>query len=575
MMLSLTKITITVLRFIKPVAQGLLYIVVLIGILFSLPASAADGPSTGPGIGNTAHPNTGVISQIDSLHGHGQVAMLNGYLVVITAEDGNVARNSALELWDISDPYAPQLFNRVQNAATSNLREPHGFGFSSDTQADLLVAQSHEGFHVWDLSDPANPVLRSNFELPGINQSDYGGNWSVFWQAPYVYIAGTGAGLLIAEVSDPDNPTYIKTIPNSELAGISPGQVYALGNLLFVTQHTSGRMITMDISDPINPVLIDQLDVGRSYSHFFSAGKMFSSGINGRLMLSDVSPTGQLSFIRESQSAGGRGGYGIYQNDYFIGGFSNKYAKIDLASGNVLETASSGIGGRDEDFANPLGNLVMVGNDHNIGSAIAVHQQAADTKGPDVHWVHPADGATNQALTTRIGLSMSDMVEVESLNANSFTVRPVGGSALAGTYSSYMGLVNFSPAQPLAPNTTYEIIADNIEDWGGNQGARFVASFTTGDGSNNQTLQNISGLVPANTVLSTFESGTEIYTDRDYTITNMPAILESGRLIMTANNDKNNNTENYISFTVQAEQSDVFVLYDARYCIAKLDVRVY
>lgn len=102
-----------------------------------------------------------------------------------------------------------------------------------------------------------------------------------------------------------------------------------------------------------------------------------------------------------------------------------------------------------------------------------------------------------------------------------------------------------------------------------------MASFTTGDGSNNQTLQNISGLVPANTVLSTFESGTEIYTDRDYTITNMPAILESGRLIMTANNDKNNNTENYISFTVQAEQSDVFVLYDARYCIAKLDVRVY
>ena len=57
------------------------------------------------------------------------------------------------------------------------------------------------------------------------------------------------------------------------------------------------------------------------------------------------------------------------------------------------------------------------------------------------------------ALTTRVGVSMSDNVDLVSIDTTTFMVRPVGGEAVPGKYSVQMGLVNFAPDVPQQPET--------------------------------------------------------------------------------------------------------------------------
>ena len=135
----------------------------------------------------------------------------------------------------------------------------------------------------------------------------------------------------------------------------------------------------------------------------------------------------------------------------------------------------------DEDFAVPLGNVTFVGNDHEGRSALVPHDVKPDRRGPEVTWVHPADGSVGLALTTRVGLSMSDQVEVRSLTDRSLRLVADGGATVPSVRSVQGASVHLVPRESLAPNTTYTIVVDGVEDVVGNRGASFESTFTTGD----------------------------------------------------------------------------------------------
>jgi hypothetical protein len=59
--------------------------------------------------------------------------------------------------------------------------------------------------------------------------------------------------------------------------------------------------------------------------------------------------------------------------------------------------------------------------------------------------------------SSRVGVSFSDNIELATVNAASFIVRPVGGAPLFGTYGSRMGVLNFDPDEDL-PAGTYEVV---------------------------------------------------------------------------------------------------------------------
>jgi hypothetical protein len=131
-----------------------------------------------------------------------------------------------------------------------------------------------------------------------------------------------------------------------------------------------------------------------------------------------------------------------------------------------------------------MGNVLVIGDDQTPypGWFIAVHQAEPDTKPPVVDTVIPNDASTANPVTSRIGVTFSDNIELATVNAASFIVRPMGGQPLAGKYGLRNGVVNFDPDQPLQAGTTYEVVlpAGGIADLVGNKLATaFQATFTT------------------------------------------------------------------------------------------------
>src|SRR5262249_40400191 len=60
-----------------------------------------------------------------------------------------------------------------------------------------------------------------------------------------------------------------------------------------------------------------------------------------------------------------------------------------------------------------------------------------------------------------------------------FIVRPTGGAAMAGKYTTSFNNVNFEPNTAFAAGTTYEVVINGIKDWAGNaMTTAFNASFT-------------------------------------------------------------------------------------------------
>ncbi len=185
----------------------------LSGILFA-PALHADGP----GLPNLTYSSSELFRSLSVIRttggtrvrGHGSVAMHNGYLVVIYAPDSG-RTGGGFSFYDISNPRAPR---QVLKRDVTAIREPHGFGFSNSYPGDYVVLQAERGIQFWDWSDETNPVLLNYMTLPGVSESDYStGAWWCFWQAPYVYVGGSGNGIYVVDARNPRAPVLLRQVP--------------------------------------------------------------------------------------------------------------------------------------------------------------------------------------------------------------------------------------------------------------------------------------------------------------------------------------------------------------------------
>ena len=415
--------------------------------------------------------------------GHSNVAVINGHLLVPFAPDSGLP-GGGLSFYDLSDPRRPVLVRSVDEPA---LREAHGFGFSTSYGGNHAVFQTTDGIQFWDLSDVSDPRMIKHLVLPGILASDYAaGAWWAFWQAPYVYLGGSGNGLYVVDASDLLDPKLVTVVPTGRTGGFRIGPVYAFGNLLAISSADLPGYALLDISDPRQPALSAALPAGPPiYSMQLNGNRIYGAGLDGRLHIHDVSDPSRIVPVAQSPLGPGRGGYLSVQDGFVHGGFSEGYAKFDVSvmPPQLVLTGTSGIPTRDEDFGMVLGNLVFVGDDHGVGTALLPHQTAPDTTPPAVNAVNPADGASRQRLTSRVGLSFSDQIDLGSVNAGTIQVRPLGGDPLPGKYSTQTNLANFTPDAPLLPDTTYEVVvpAGGVRDYAGNPiSGEFRARFATG-----------------------------------------------------------------------------------------------
>lgn len=420
---------------------------------------------------------------------HSSVVVHQGYVVEVYSTPGENP-HAGIAAYELSDPAHPRLVSQTE---ADGLSEQHAIAFTQQEGRTYTAHLTTDGIAIWDWTEMAQPRQVSRLQLPGIYPGYTHSAWWLAWQAPYLYVSGAANGLYIVETSDLTKPRLLdrkgapNPLPASETGGFRLGSIFAVGNLLVASANDGLGYATFDISDPANPALLTARisDAPPSYSSMLNGYHLYAAGVDNKLHAFDISDPHQLHYAG-SANLEGRGGYLTIQDDFAHVGASSHYMKVDVSQDGDFKTvgsASSDNQSGDEDFAVAVGNLVVISDDHDNGSYIVPHQAAADTIGPSVNMVNPPTGATNQSRATRIGLTFSDLVDLSTINKESFIVRPLEGEAVAGSYSTQTGIVNFTPGQPLEADTTYEIIvpAEGVQDVMGNAiPTTFHSTFSTG-----------------------------------------------------------------------------------------------
>jgi len=454
-----------------------------------------DGTAAGPGPANLAHeedqlfkPLTHIDSRFGMRHGHSVLAMHKGYLVIIASRDGGRG-NGSIAFFDISDLSNPKLVHHSYSNETKNLSEAHAVALGRIGGRDIACLRARDGLQFWDWTDVTQPKRLSELKLPPMRGGDYSGTpWWFCLQGHYVFVGGANTGLHVVDASDPDSPKRIAHLPTTQTGGFRIGPTFAVGNLLVISSMDSKGMAALDIGDPAKPALIGvnkQHAVG--YSSIFNGGYLYA--VNTVPHVFDFRDPMKIRQIAEydGEKLGGKGGYGMLQDGFLHMGVSSNFAKVDMrdpTKPKLVAKFRGTVGGTDLDGGSVVGNLSIASCDHGKGSWLAPHQTEPDKVGPSVNFVSPADGATHQAVTTRIGVTMTDQVDVASASRETFIVRMVGGEPLRGSYSHQTGIVNFSPAEPLQKGMTYEVVIPKggLQDAAGNATPeQFVSRFTTGE----------------------------------------------------------------------------------------------
>jgi hypothetical protein len=464
-------------------------------VLFCPPAAAQDGS----GVPSMAFQQSELFSPLYTFSTNEIGArptfagMHRGYLIVAGGGVGNEPR--ALTFWDINNPSAPTLFSSTPDP---QMFKTHAMGFSNN----LMTARS-EGGVLYDISDPANPQRRGTM----------GGAASSLWTyyaAPYIYKGGEGYGdasgwVSILDASDPDNIIVASEINMPALVGFRCGSTHVLGNLLVVSASQTNGVVTFDISDPFNPVLLDVLRVpgDSTYTSLLNGNRLYSGGQEGGLHVYDLTDPSNIEHVGSVQP-GGSPRYPMLQDEFIhLGNLGNdSYQKLDIDRLKVVASAPLPGGfNSDPEIALPMGNLVFIGNsvlDIALpGGYLLAHDTDPDTRGMVVSAVRPIDGETNVATSSMIGISLTDQIDPRTVDNTHFIIRPLGGAPLSGTYTTQTGTINFAPDQPLATGTTYEvtIVKNGVLDVAGNGVmVESVTRFSTSSSVVGDVLQEPSSL---------------------------------------------------------------------------------
>jgi len=434
---------------------------------------------------------------MDDLHHHNQPTVLNGYL--------NLNGNEEFWFWDITDVKNPK---QISEYLTPN-RDPKGGGkMEGEAESHCVsygrygdkfyeVTTGGHGVDIWDVTDQTNVTHVSQIKLEGIEYGDFtAAVWGLSWQGNYIYVGGTDTGLHILDAHDPLNVKFVKRLPTSEFGGVSAGPLDAIGNILVITTpKESAGIATLDISDPVNPILLDSIKpaaksyIGQFYKHFV----FLQSPLRSWDVLTDPTNIGAADKPLSTTTTPGSEYLSFGDNNLFLGrlrpdGGATVYDVTDPTKAMTLKSTVWGrldLGGvNDDQFTIMIGNLLVLGDDQEpyAGSVIAQWAAAPDTMPPVIDSVVPKNGATGQSVKSRIGVSTTDNIEFVTVNAASFIVRPMGGDPIKGTWGWNLGVLNFSPNEDLKPATTYEVVIPKggITDLVQNAIAEdFKSTFTT------------------------------------------------------------------------------------------------
>jgi hypothetical protein len=403
--------------------------------------------------------------------GSNAVMVLDGHFVIVgSADSGNAG--AVVHMLDMSDPQDPIL---VSHAGDADLRELHSMPAVALDDGFITVLPSVTGIQIWDISSPeAGPQKLGEVALEGLDGGDYDNTaWQITVSWPYAFVASTGAGVHIVDISDPSAPVPIHRITTGDLGIGKAGPIYVAGNLIIVATMDTFP-IGLGIVDVVDPMLPIPLGTGegpelqRTYSSLVIGDRVYGPGDLGGFHVASWEATdvsASFEFIAQAQIGGDKGGYCSYQDGYvFCGQSGNGFYKIDLSDETNPIAAGNGafaVGEPDMDFATVLGNLVFVSNDHTDGpqGAFVPHQADPDLAPPEIVAAYPVPGSLHIPLATRFTVFFSDDIDLATVEPQTFLVRSVSdGDVVPGVFvRSSLNAISFSPNDALREDETYVI----------------------------------------------------------------------------------------------------------------------
>lgn len=502
------------------------------------PAPDAWGQTTGPGAPSVSFSEDDLFEHCAYLQGdplrsadhHNLAVMYDGYLIMPWAPEDGVQRadwqacgmteppspeqpgtlatcegvfGGGISVFDMSEPCAPV---KVGEGWSPWMRESHTLAFSTVGDrtymaVDFLDVDGSGGVGFWDMTDLTAPVWAGQIRVPDHHYPDSYTRLtlSVFWQGPYVYASTATVGVHVIDATDPTQPTLAAFIDVDGPHQV--GSFHVFGNLAMSSSAGLNRTVLMDMSDPLVPAPVFGGDFyttnpqGRPAPYYFanlgSEWALFAhspAGGGGPLLYDITDPTVPTRVAAATHELG-EGGYIFQHEDLLFQGESSFGAVYDIRDpSSPVEVGVFSLEG-DLDTVTPVGQIAIVSVDERAapGQASAVVPWSAepDTRGPRPGMTSPTDGATFQALTSRIGVVFDEMLEPVSVFEGSFRVSDPEGGKVAGHLQVQENVVNFTPAALLAPSTTYTVTipAGGIVDVSGNPTEdETVWSFTTGKG---------------------------------------------------------------------------------------------
>lgn len=395
-----------------------------------------------------------------------QMAWQSPYLYVAGANNG-------IYIIDASDPTKPKMAMRGDKPLTVNPGISPGPIFVVGNQLIVTGMNNTSAWVSLDISDPLRPVPLAAQSIEGnaYYASCFDGT-SVYPATRYGFGKMFGYNL--------DNPSVFKEIDKKLVVHDS---LYCNTQDNFVFQGAQHKVHKIDISDPMNFVQVSEGSKNPTFKAMYA-----------------TPGTDQVTYEPESLADVQR-----WYDSNLLHPWTKKEVGTGTAAKLMVYSPSSSKAANDHTIEShrvnvadhgqvtPLGNLIYVGEDHGGGSAFMVHQKTKDLTPPHVRNVSPRAGASNQATTSRIGLALTDMIQLESVNNKTVIVRRKDtGAQVDGFYTAQLGYINFSPKVPLEAGVTYEVELPQggVKDYAGN-GIAEKYSYTFSTATGGATSQNL------------------------------------------------------------------------------------
>lgn len=176
-----------------------------------------------------------------------------------------------------------------------------------------------------------------------------------------------------------------------------------------------------------------------------------------------------------------------------------------------------------------------------------------NVSGSSVDNIAPSIARIDLISNTSIDVIFSEIVDKQtSENKNNYKIEGLTiKSAILDTHAVRVHLTTSLHTD----GVDYSLNINNIKDAASNtMSTKEIVYFV-------QSGIGLSGLNQAGYDMCSFAAGNTCYSDRNYTMTQVPTVLTGSIQIKTANDDKTNSDENFLSFELSGEAS-IYIAYD-------------